>query len=155
MNSMKILKISLMVILLVAVVYVVVDMFFKSSNQTRENFSKFSQSVARQAKKSTEGTDKTMVPLDGIMITINGRKYHYMKADMSFKMKNTEDTKILEKNIDDVRDLILRYTALKGSDKLDTDKGKEAYKATIKNLIYHTFGYEVEDIYFRNFVLAP
>ena len=74
---------------------------------------------------------------------------------MSLKMKNRDDKKALEKNINDVRDLILRYTAIQNSDKLITDKGKQEYKDKLKQIIYNTFGYKVEDIYFRNFVLAP
>ena len=70
-------------------------------------------------------------------------------------MKNRDDKKALEKNIDDVRDLVLRYTSVLNSNKLITDKGKQEYKEKLKKIIYNTFGYDVEDIYFRNFALAP
>ena len=123
--------------------------------QTKENFHKFSQHVAGKVDKSTQGTDKTEVPLNGIVITLGGGQYHYMKADMSFKMKNVEDKKALQKNINDVRDLVLRYTSIYNSSKLITAKGKQEYKDKLKKIIYNTFGYDVQDIYFRNFVLAP
>ncbi len=155
MNGMKALKISLIVVVLVALAYFIIGIFIHGDRQTRDNFQKFSRQVAHQTDKSTQGTDKTEVPLDGVVITLGGGKYHYMKADMSLKMKNRDDKKALEKNINDVRDLILRYTAIQNSDKLITDKGKQEYKDKLKQIIYNTFGYKVEDIYFRNFVLAP
>ncbi len=155
MNGMKALKISLIVVASVALIYFVVNIFFLGSNQGRTNFKKFSKHVAGRTNKSTEGTDKSMLGVDGITITLNGGRYHYMKADMSFKMKNPDDKKELEKNMDDVRDLILRYTSSQSSDKLDTEDGKMKYKENLKNIIYQTFGYKIQDIYFRNFVLAP
>ena len=85
MNGIKILKISIIVVLLVALVYFVVNIFLHGDKQTRDNFQKFSQHVAGRANKSTQGTDKTEVPLNGIVITLGGGKYHYMKADMSFR----------------------------------------------------------------------
>jgi len=155
MNVSKILKISLVVIILVASAYLIVDTFLYGDKQTKGNFQNFSSHVAGTSKKSTEGTDKSMVAIDGVTITLSGGKYHYMKADMSFKMKNSDDKKAVEKNIDDVRDLLLRYTSRQNGNLLATDKGKEAYKEKLKDVIYQTFGYKIEDIYFRNFVLAP
>ncbi len=155
MNGIKALKISIVVIIIVALIYLVVGMFLGGGGDRKDKFQNFSHRVAGTPKTSTEGTDKTMAALDGIVITLGGGKYHYLKADFSLKMKNREDKKSLEKNIDDVRDLILRYTSVQNSDKLDTQKGKEEYKQNLIKAIYHTFGYEVEDIYFRNFVLAP
>jgi len=155
MNGIKALKISIVVVILVALTYFIVDTFLYGDKQTKVNYQNFARKVAHVSKKSTEGTDKSMVPIDGVTITLNGGKYHYMKADMSFKMKNSDDKKALEKNIDDVRDLMLRYTSRENGNLLATDKGKEAYKEKLKEIIYQTFGYKIEDIYFRNFVLAP
>jgi len=155
MNGLKALKISMAVVFLVALVYFIINIFLNGDGQTRDNFQKFSQHVANRTDKSTQGTDKTEVPLNGIVITLGGGKYHYMKADMSFKMKSRDDKKALEKNINDVRDLVLRYTSVQNSDKLITDRGKQEYKDKLKKIIHNTFGYDVEDIYFRNFVLAP
>lgn len=155
MNALKALKISLVVIVLVALTYLIVHTFLYGDKQTKANFHKFSNYAAGSSKKSTEGTDKSMAAIDGVTITLNGGKYHYMKADMSFKMKNIDDKKALEKNIDDVRDLLLRYTSRQNGNLLATYKGKEAYKEKLKDIIYKTFGYKIQDIYFRNFVLAP
>ena len=155
MNGLKALKISVIVVVLVAVVYFIIDAFMYGDKQTKDNFQKFSRHIANRVGKFTEGTDETEVPLDGIVITLGGGKYHYMKADMSFKMKNIDDKEALKKSIDDVRDLILRYTSVQNSDKLITQKGKAEYKENLKKIIYDTFGYDVKNIYFRNFVLAP
>ena len=155
MNGLKALKISVIVVVLVAIVYFIIGIFLHGDEQTKQNYRKFSEYVASRTNKSTVGTDKTEVPLDGVVITLNGGKYHYMKADMSFKMKSVSDKKALKKDIKDVRDLVLRYTSAQNSDRLITAKGKLEYKNKLKKEIYHTFGYEVEDIYFRNFVLAP
>jgi len=155
MNVLKVLKISLVVIILVAGTYFIVDTFLYGDKQTKANFQKFSNYAAGASKKSTEGTDKSMAAIDGVTITLGGGKYRYMKADMSFKMKNSDDKKALEKNIDAVRDLLLRYTSKQNGNLLATDKGKEAYKEKLKDVVYQTFGYKIEDIYFRNFVLAP
>ncbi len=155
MNGLKALKISLVTIVLVALTYFIVDTFLYGDKQTKINYQKFARQVAGASKKSTEGTDKSMVAVDGITITLGGGKYQYMKADMSFKMKNSDDKKALEKNIDDVRDLILRFTTTQNGNQLATNKGKEEYKKKLKEIIYQTFGFKIEDIYFRNFVLAP
>jgi len=155
MNGLKALKISLVVIILVVLTYFIVDTFLHGDKQTKTNYQKFSRQVAHTSKKSTESTDKSIAAIDGITITLNSGKYHYMKSDMSFKMKNSDDKKALEKNMNDVRDLVLRYTSMQNGSLLSTNKGKEDYKNKIKDIIYQTFGYEIEDIYFRNFVLAP
>jgi len=155
MNGMKALKISLVVVALVALTYFIVDTFMYGDKQTKDNFHKFSQHVAHKRDKATEGTDKTEVSLNGIVINLGGGRYHYMKADISLKMRNRNDKRGLEKKINDVRKLVLRYTSVQNSDKLATPQGKAEYKDRIKKIIHKTFGYDVEDIYFRSFVLAP
>jgi flagellar basal body-associated protein FliL len=149
------LKISIVVIIAVALIYFIVGIFMHGDTQTKKNYQKFSQHMSSSAKKSTEGTDETDVALDGILINLGGGKYHYMKADMTFKMKNRDDKKSLEKNIHAIRDLVLRFTSFQKSSELITDAGKAKYKEKLKKLIYDNFGYDVEDIYFRSFVLAP
>ncbi len=154
MDSIKALKISALVVVLVALVYLIVKIFIYGDSSTKVNYQKFGNSVVRDAKTSTEGTDPRDVAVDGILINIGGNQYQYMKSDMTFKMKNRSDKKAIEKNIRAVRDLILRYTSsIKGGD-LETQSGKEEYKKALIDLIYNNFGYEVQAIYFRNFVLA-
>ncbi len=154
MNGIKALKISVLVVIVVAVIYTIVSVFMHGDKQTSANYKKFGQSVARDKKTSTEGTDPSDVPVNGVLINLRGNQYSYMKSDMTIKMKNKADKKKLEKNIQKVRDLILRYSSTKSGSILATPKGKEEYKNDLKDMISNTFGYEVQAIYFRNFVLA-
>ena len=154
MNEMKALKISALVVVLVALIYLIVKVFIYGDSGTKVNYQKFGKSVARNKKISTEGTNPADVAIDGILINIGGNQYQYMKSDMTFKMKNKSDKKAIEKNIQAVRDLILRYTSTKKGSSLVTQQGKQEYKKELINLIYRSFGYEVQAIYFRNFVLA-
>ncbi len=154
MNGSKALKISIVIIVLVVSVYFLVDTFIYSDKQARVKYQNFSQQVSRTSKISTEGTDPAEVSLSGILINLKGGQYHYLKADMSFKMKDKNDKSDIQKNIQQVRDLVLRYTTTIDSSQLVTTKGKEEYKQGLKKVINDTFGYKIEDIYFRNFVLA-
>ena len=154
MNGIKALKISVLIVIVVAVIYTIVSVFMHGDKQTSANYKKFGQSVARDKKTSTEGTDPSDVPVNGVLINLRGNQYSYIKADMTIKMKNKADKENLEKNIQRVRDLILRYTSTKSGSILATPKGKEEYKNDLKDMISNTFGYEVQAIYFRNFVLA-
>jgi len=154
MNGIKALKISAIIIIVVALIYTIVHVFIYGDKQTSVNYQKFGQSVAKNKKISTEGTDPSDVAVDGILINIRGNRYSYMKADMTIQMRNKSDKKKLEKNIQGVRDLILRYTSSKSGEVLNTAKGKEEYKKALKEIISNTFGYDVKAVYFRNFVLA-
>jgi flagellar basal body-associated protein FliL len=154
MNGIKALKISVLVVIVVALIYTIVNVFMYGDKQTSANYKKFGQSVVRDQKTSTEGTDPSDLAVDGILINLRGSQYSYMKADMTIKMKNKSDKKKLEKNIEKVRDLILRYSSTKSGNVLATPKGKEEYKNALKEMISDTFGYDIDAIYFRNFVLA-
>ncbi len=154
MNGMKALKISAAIIAIVTLIYFMVSVFIYGNTKTNVNYKKFGQSVAGNTKISTEGTDPTDVAVNGILINVGGRQYQYMKSDMTFKMKSKSDKKAIEQNIQVVRDLILRYTSTKSGNDLSTQKGKQEYKKALIKLIRNNFGYEVQAIYFRNFVLA-
>lgn len=149
----KILKISAIVILLVATVYLIVGTFFTSGAKTSTQFDGFGKMVS--SKTSSRSTDKLEVTLDKILINMSSGQYKYMKSDMSFKMKDEKSTEEIKKSMPHIRDTILRFSAGQDSSKLATDKGKQQYKKDLKDLIYESYGIEIDDIYFRNFVLAP
>ena len=155
MTAERVLKIALAVLIAVIIVYVIVYFFIYGDKSTNANYQNFANSINSNSRVSTYGTDPTLVPLDGILINLSGGKYKYMKADLSLKMDSKRDKEDIEKNISYVRDLILRYSATKKSDELESEAGKEQFKKELKSLIYDKLGYEVKDIYFRNFVLAP
>ena len=150
----KILKISSIVVLVVAIIYIIVATFFASNVKTNSNYKAFGSMVS-SSSPSTKSTDELEVNMDKILINLHNGPYRYMKADISLKMRDEDNKEAIEKAMPHVRDAILRYSSNQDSTKLSTIDGKEAYKEGIKNLLYDTFGFEVDGVYFRNFVLAP
>ena len=150
----KILKISAVVVLLVAVTYLIVGTFFMSDGKTNTNFSGFGNMVAPSGNSNTVSSDKLEVSIDKILINMYSGSYKYMKADMAFKMRNSKDKDALVKNMPYIRDTILRFSSNQDSNVLATSEGKQQYKEDLKDLIYESYGLEVEQIYFRDFVLA-
>lgn len=153
MDFGKIFKISLIVILLVAIVYLIVGAFFMSSTKSTE-FGSFGNMVSPSSRTSTLSTDKLEVNLDKILINMRSGQYRYMKADMSFKMANESQKSDLIKNMPRVRDTILRFASSQDSDLLKTPQGKEEFKKNLANLLEEDYGYNIEAVYFRDFVLA-
>ncbi len=150
----NILKIIIGVIVAVVVVYAIVGTFFMSDSKTNTNFSGFGNMVAPNRNTSTESTDKLEVNIDKILINMHSGNYKYMKADMSFKMKDKKNKDALVKSMPYIRDTILRFSSNQDSNNLATSKGKQQYKQDLKDLIYESYGLSIDDIYFRNFVLA-
>ncbi|WP_331774903.1 flagellar basal body-associated FliL family protein [Sulfurospirillum sp. 1612] len=155
MKKIRIVQVSVTIVVLVFVAYYMVQ-YFQKSKQVNATFSGgFGHSAtSNMSKRSTYGSDPTEVALDGILINLKSGQYRYMKADMTFKMKDQADKDLLEKNMKKVRDLILRYSSSLDSSQLSREPEREAYKKELKKLIYQTLGFDVQNIYFRNFVLA-
>lgn len=151
----KILKLSIIVILLVAITYLIVGTFFANTSKTNTKFDGFGKMVASASQSSSKSTDKLEVSVDKILINMSSGQYKYMKADMSFKMKDKKNAEEIKKSMPHVRDTILRFSSSQDSSKLTTDEGKQQYKKDLKDLIYESYGYEIKDVYFRSFVLAP
>jgi len=150
----KIFKISAIVVLLVAITYLIVNTFFISNNKTNTSFGGFGKMVAPGGKSNTVSSDKLEVSIDKILINMHSGPYKYMKADMAFKMKNENNRDALIKSMPSIRDTILRFSSNQDSNKLSTPAGKQQYKEDLKDLIYESYGLAIEDIYFRDFVLA-
>lgn len=150
----KVLKISAVVILVVVFIYMLVWFFFLNDSKSSGNYGNFGKMVAGGGKASTVSTDKTEVNLDKVLINMRSGKYQYMKADMTFNMANEDQKEQLIANMPRIRDTILRYAASQDSDKLATPQGKDEFKANLKEVIEDTYGYSIDAIYFRNFVLA-
>ena len=74
---------------------------------------------------------------------------------MAFKMKNANDKKALDKNMNNVRNAVLQYLATMDANKLDTTKGKEQLKLDLIDMLEDSFGYKIETIYFKNIILSP
>lgn len=150
----KILKISAVIILLVALTYLIIGTFFSSKSKSNTKFSGFGKMVSPGSKSSTISTDKLEATIDNVLINMHTGNYKYMKADMSFKMKSSSAKEELLKNMPLIRDNILRFSSNQDSNIMATDEGKQQYKEDIKDLIYDSYGIIIDDIYFRNFVLA-
>lgn len=95
------------------------------------------------------------VSLDSIVITINSDKYTMLKADFSVIMAKPSDKKNLEKSMEAVRQSVLKYLFSADSRRIHTEKGKEALKEGLMEMLKERFGYDIEAIYFKNFVLVP
>ncbi len=150
----NILKIAISIVVLVALTYIIVDAFFMSDSKTNTQFGGFGKMVAPGGKSTTVSTNKLEVSIDKILINMHSGNYKYMKADMAFKMKDSENRDNLVKSMPHIRDTILRFSSTQDSNKLSTPMGKQQYKEDLKDLIYESYGLDIEDIYFRDFVLA-
>jgi flagellar basal body-associated protein FliL len=150
----KILKISIVVVLLVAITYLIVGTFFMNDSKTNTNFGGFGQMVAPSGNSNTISSDKLEVSVDKILINMHSGSYKYMKSDMAFKMKNEKDKDAIVKAMPHIRDTILRFSSNQDSNALATSEGKQQYKEDLKDIIYESYGLEIEQVYFRDFVLA-
>ncbi len=150
----KILKISAIIILLVAITYIIVATFFSGDSNTNTQFSRFGNMVAPGAGTTTKSTDDLEVNMDKILINLHSGSYKYMKVDMALKMKNKKEKNKLINSMPQIRDTILRFSSNQDSNNLATSEGKQQYKADLIDLIYESYGFQIEDIYFRDFVLA-
>jgi len=149
----KILKISGVVVLLVTITYLIVGTFFMSSGKTNTQFSGFGKMVA-PGQKNTKSTDEREIHIDRILINMKTGSFKFMKVDMTFQMKDKRDADALKQNMPAVRDTILRFSSKQDSDMLATIEGKDQYNKDLKELIYESYGLEVNNIFFRDFVLA-
>jgi len=150
-----ILRVSIIVVLLVAITYIIVDVLFQSNASTNTQFSGFGKMVAPSTQTNSTSTDKTEVSLDKVLINMHSGQYKYMKADMSFKMKDVKNADQVKKNMPYIRETVLKFSSTQNSNNLATDKGKQQYKADLQKVLNDTYGIQIKDIYFRNFVLAP
>lgn len=149
----RIFKISLAIIVIVAIIYIIVGTFFSGGKSTNTNFDGFGNSVAK-TPSSTKSTDDMEVALDKILINMQKGEFRYMKADMSLKAASPSDKEALQDSMPRVRDMILRFSSNQDSDDLMSNEGKQEYKAQLKEMLRDTMDINVEDVYFRDFVLA-
>lgn len=149
----KVLKVSAIVVLAVIIIYLVVGLFFMSSNKSGE-FNTFGSSFKASSQSSSRSTDPLEVNMDKVLINLRSGQYRYMKADMSFKMGDENQKEIVLDSMPRIRDTILKFSSNQDSDEMKTDAGKEKFKEDLKNLIYDRHGIQIDAIYFRNFVLA-
>lgn len=149
----KVLKISAIVILVVVIIYLIVGLFFLGDKKSSK-YGSFGSMVSPGTRGSIQSTDETEVNMDKVLINLRSGQYKYMKADMTFKMPNESQKEDLVKNMPRIRDSILRFSASQDSNILKTPEGKDEFKKNLQNLLNETYGFDIEAVYFRNFVLA-
>jgi len=150
MFNEKLLRLSLIFIAFLIVLGTITINFILNDSKTPQ----YTDSP-KQAKINNMSTDSKELSLDTLFIPIRSEKYKILKADFALKLSKESDKKALQNNMNNVRSTILQYLASIDANKLGTPKGKEALKEEIISLLQETFGYEIETIYFKNFILSP
>lgn len=151
MFNEKLLKISLgFILLLIIVGFVTINYMLKDDNSTPSYTS--SPSTTRVTNTST---DVKELSLDTIYINIRSQKYKILKADIALKLKNANSKKALQGNMDNVRNAVLQYLNAMDANGLETVSGKERLKEELIEMLEETFGYDIETIYIKNFILSP
>ncbi|MFB1009621.1 MAG: flagellar basal body-associated FliL family protein [Sulfurospirillum sp.] len=151
MFNEKLLKISLGFILLLIIVG-----FFTINYMLNDDNSTPSYTSSPSTKRATNNsTDVKELSLDTIYINIRSQKYKILKADIALKLKNANSKKALQNNMDNVRNAVLQYLNAMDANGLETVSGKERLKEELIDMLESTFGYEIETIYIKNFILSP
>lgn len=151
MLNEKLLKITLgFIILLIGIGFWTIRYMLKES----ANASSY-ETVTSTTKATNVSTDANEVSLDTIYINIRSQKFKIMKADIALIMKNANGKKALKGNMENVRNAVLQYLNTMDSNGLDTLEGKERLKSELIGMLEENFGYEVETIYLKNFILSP
>lgn len=147
----KLLKFSLAFIAILIIVGLITINAVLSDDESKPSYTE----APKVGKVTNLSTDQKEVNLDTIFINIRANNYKILKTDMAFKMKNPNSKKAVQANMDNVRNAILQYLSSMDANKLNTEKGKEQLKQEIIDMMEESFGYQIETIYFKNFLLSP
>ncbi|WP_333802894.1 flagellar basal body-associated FliL family protein [Sulfurospirillum sp.] len=150
MFNEKLLKISLgFIALLIVIGFITINYMLKEDN------TQSSYETVPVKKTTNTSTDAKEVSLDTIYINIRSQKYKILKADIALVLKNKAAKKAIQGNMDNVRNAVLQYLNTMDANGLETVNGKERLKEELSDMIENTFGYQVETIYIKNFILSP
>ncbi|MBP1681971.1 MAG: putative basal body-associated protein FliL [Proteobacteria bacterium] len=152
MFNEKLLKISLGFILLLIIVGFVTINYMLNDDDSRPSYTS-SPSSSRAATNTS--SDIKELSLDTIYINIRSQKYKILKADIALKLKSANSKKALQGNMENVRNAVLQYLNAMDANGLETVSGKERLKQELIEMLEDTFGYEIETIYIKNFILSP
>lgn len=152
MFNEKLLKISLGFILLLIIVGFVTINYMLNDDDSRPSYIS-SPSSSRAATNTS--SDIKELSLDTIYINIRSQKYKILKADIALKLKSANSKKALQGNMENVRNAVLQYLNAMDANGLETVSGKERLKQELIEMLEDTFGYEIETIYIKNFILSP
>lgn len=152
MFNEKLLKISLGFILLLIIVGFITINYMLNDDDSRPSYTS-SPSSSRAATNTS--SDIKELSLDTIYINIRSQKYKILKADIALKLKSANSKKALQGNMENVRNAVLQYLNAMDANGLETVSGKERLKQELIEMLEDTFGYEIETIYIKNFILSP
>jgi flagellar basal body-associated protein FliL len=145
MNAYRASKIALVVALVVLMIYTIYGAFFKDGPQ-------FGLAINGSPKK--ESTNPLETNLNQILINLPQGEFGYLKAEIAVTSSSKEGKKNVEAYQEGLRRLVLQIASREDGDALATPEGKAQFKARIKEAARQEMGIELEDVYFRNFVLA-
>lgn len=150
MFNEKLLKISLgFIALLIIIGFITINYMLK------EDSAQPSYETTTVKRATNVSTDAKEVNLDTIYINIKSKKYKILKADIALVMKSKTSKKAIQGNMDSVRNAVLQYLNTMDANGLETVSGKDRLKEELSDMIENTFGYQVETIYIKNFILSP
>jgi len=150
MFNEKLLKISLgFIALLIIIGFITINYMLKEDNAQP------SYETTTVKRATNVSTDAKEVNLDTIYINIKSQKYKILKADIALVMKSKTSKKAIQGNMDSVRNAVLQYLNTMDANGLETVSGKDRLKEELSDMIQNTFGYQVETIYIKNFILSP
>ncbi|AFL69820.1 flagellar basal body-associated FliL family protein [Sulfurospirillum barnesii] len=150
MFNERLLKISLAFIALLILFGIFMLNYALKDDDSRSSYENIPQQ--KSAKRSTNANE---VSLDTIYINIKSPKFKILKADIALEMKSAESKKALQGNMQNVRNVMLRYLNEMEAKGLETNEGKDRLKEELITLLEENFGYDVERIYLKNFILSP
>lgn len=146
----KIVRLSFIVLgALIVVGILVVNIVFYGGDGPTYNF------AAKEVKANNLSTDPKELNLETIFINIKSEKYRILKVDMAVRMKSASDKKALEKNMESVRNVLLQYLASMDANRLSSQRGKDDLKEDLADVLESSFGYKIDTIYWKNFILSP
>ena len=150
MFNERLLKLSLgFIFLLILLGFFTINYMLKDDG----NQSSYEKTPSTQTNNVSKNTKE--LSLDTIFINIKAQKYKILKADIALVLKNNATKKELQANMDNVRNAVLQYLSTMDANGLETLNGKDRLKEELIEMLENTFGYEIETIYIKNFILSP
>jgi len=150
MFNERLLKLSLgFIFLLILLGFITINYMLKDDG-TQSSYEKNPSTQANNVSKNAKE-----LSLDTIFINIKAQKYKILKADIALVLKNNATKKELQANMDNVRNAVLQYLSTMDANGLETLNGKDRLKEELIEMLENTFGYEIETIYIKNFILSP
>lgn len=150
MFNERLLKLSLgFIFLLILLGFFTINYMLKDDG----NQSSYEKTPSTQTNNVSKNTKE--LSLDTIFINIKAQKYKILKADIALVLKNNATKKELQANMDNVRNAVLQYLSTMDANGLETVSGKDRLKEELIEMLENTFGYDIETIYIKNFILSP